>query len=434
MSGRNSIIRTLPAPVGNSILIEENQSVSDIISTIVYAHKKNAPFYDKIAARFAGATLEDTCENIFDFCKQNIPHETETEDLQTVKSPQRILKDSSDGIGHDCKHYASFSGGVLDALRRQGKKISWCYRFASYRLFDSIPGHVFVVVKNRGKEIWIDPVLDYFDERRSPTFSIDKNVMSQVGAASMGSVLGAGRGDNSTAATLKTIGGTICAVAPTVAACIPVGTVVAAVAEIVGFAATFLGGIFASKYAYSSQVDWLCVYYQRLVLGDPNAKGDHITTGLNEQYVPAAQMWFGAVGGVPIWDMLRYHALAGTDPNSDAKLNNTVAQRVAAYQAFGSVEAAVPYAAVENAVNIFSSLNDQPGVGGWANLPPANIVLQQEGLTAEQAIQQAAPVLTGSNPGALPTTTIWTTIEGSPYMVPLLIGGAALLLIASNKK
>ena len=280
MSGRNSIIRTLPAPVGNSILIEENQSVSDIISTIVYAHKKNAPFYDKIAARFSGATLEDTCENIFDFCKANIPQETESEDVQTVKSPQRILKDSSDGIGHDCKHFASFAGGILDALRRQGQKISWCYRFASYRLFDSIPGHVFVVVKNRGKEIWIDPVLDYFDERRSPTFSIDKNIQSPIGAASIGAVLGAGRGDNSTAATLKTIGGTICAVAPTVAACIPVGTVVAAVAEIVGFAATFLGGIFASKYAYSSQVDWLCVYYQRLVLGDPNAKGDHITTGL----------------------------------------------------------------------------------------------------------------------------------------------------------
>jgi hypothetical protein len=433
MPGRNQIISSLPNPVGNSIVLEESQSVTDIMSAMIYMHKKNAPYYDKISLKFLGATILDTCENLFDFCKQNIPNETETEDLQTVKSPQRILSDASAGYGHDCKHFASFIGGVLDSLRRKGKNISWCYRFASYKIFDTTPGHVFVVVKNRGQEIWVDPVLDYLDQRKSYSYSIDKNIQSSIGCCCDNGGLGKIGADNATAATLKTIGGTICAVAPTVAACIPIGTVVAALAEVAGFALTFIGGLFQSKYAYSSQVDWLCVYYQRLVLGDANAKGDHITTGLKEEYVPAAQMWFAAVGGVPMWDMLRYHALAGTDPNSDAKLNNTVAQRAAAYQAFGSIEAAVPYAAVLNAVNIFSAMNDQPGVGGWANMPPANIVLQQEGLTAEQAVQQAAPVLTGSNPNAMPTTTIFASLDG-PYVIPFLIGGAVLLLMATNQK
>ena len=433
MPGRNQIISSLPKPKGNTIIIEEDQTVNDIISAILFMHKKNEIYYDQFSLKFVGANLYDTCENIFDFLKTSVPNVTEDADLQTVKNPQRILSDAKAGYGHDCKHFASFAGGVLDSLRRKGKNINWCYRFASYKFLDSDPGHVFVVVKTKSGEIWIDPVLDYFDEKKPYSFSIDRVVQSSIGC-DCDKKIGKIGADNKTAATLKTIGGTICAVAPTVAACIPIGTVVAALAEVAGFALTFIGGLFQSKYAYSSQVDWLCVYYQRLVLGDPNAKGDHITTGLNEAYVPAAQMWFAAVGGVPIWDMLRYHALAGTDPNSDGKLNNSVAQRVAAYQAFGDIERAVPVSAIEQAVAIFSVLNDQPGVGGWANLPPANIVLQQEGLTAEQAILQAAPVLNGTNPNALPTTTLWTSIDGSPYLIPLLIGGAALLLIAMNKK
>jgi hypothetical protein len=435
MQSRATIISKLPTAKGNTIIVEENQSVRDIMATIVYMHKKNEQFYDRICSSFLGPTLIDTCENLWDFCKQNIPYEVETEDLQTVKSPQRILSGSG-----DCKHYASFIGGCLDGLRRKGQPIAWVYRFAGYKLFDSTPGHVFVVVKTRGKELWIDPVLDSFNEKKKYNFAIDKSVQSSLGRVGCacdsvsGKALVSGTigADNKTAATLETVGGTICAVGGTIAACIPAGTVVAAVIEIVGFATSFIGKLFQSKYAYTSQVDWLCVFYQRLVLGDPNAKGNHITTGLKEQYVPSAQLWFATVLGVPCWDMLRYHALRGTDPNSDANLNKTTDEKIAAYQAFGSIEASVPQSALVTAVSIAATLDDTVGVGGWANFPPANIVLQAEGLTSEQVVQQAEGVLTGAAPNSLPTTTVYTSLGGA-YTIPLLIGGAALLLIATNK-
>lgn len=435
MPARNTIINRLPAPVNNSVIIEENQTVADIMSTMVYMHNKNERYYDKICSIFLGPTIQDTCENLWDFCKANIPYEVETENLQTVKSPQRILKDAGEGFGHDCKHYASFIGGVLDGLRRKGEKISWVYRFAGYKLFDTSPGHVFVVVKTKGREIWIDPVLDYFDEKKKYQFAVDKNIMSSLGCCddSLGSVgaVVSGR-DNATAATLQTIGGTICAVGGTIAMCIPAGTVVAAVIEVVGFATSFIGKLFQSKYQYTTQVDWLCTFYQRLVLGDPNAHGNHISTGLKEQYVPAAQLWFATVLGVPCWDMLRYHALRGTDQNKDTNLNWTINQKIAAYRAFGSIEANVPEAAVITACNIATTLDDSVGVGGWANFPPANIVLQKEGVTAEQVVQQAEGVLTGSAPNSLPTTTVYTSLGGE-MMIPLLIGAGTLLLIATNK-
>lgn len=432
MPSRSSIISKLPAPSNNSIIVEENQTVSDIMSTMVYMHKKNEKYYDKICTIFLGNTLRDTCENLWDFCKQNIPYEVETEDLQTVKNPQRILRDARSGIGHDCKHYASFIGGVLDGLRRKGQKINWLYRFAGYRIFDTSPGHVFVVVKTSNDEIWIDPVLDSFDEKKTYSFAVDRKVQSSLGRIGCcdGSKIGA---DNSTARTMETIGGTICAVGGSVAALIPAGTVVAAVIEIVGFATSFIGKLFQSKYAYTTQVDWLCVFYQRLVLADPNAKGNHITTGLKEQYVPAAQLWFALVLGVPCWDMLRYHALRGTDSTSDKPWSDqSIANRSQAYKNFGTIEANVPDAAITAACNIATTLDDTVGVGGWTNFPPANIVLQQEGVTAQQAVQQAEGVLTGAAPTALPTTTVYTTLGGE-LMVPLLIGAGTLLLIATNK-
>jgi hypothetical protein len=431
MASRSTIISKLPAPKGNSIIVEENQTVSDIMSTMVYMHKKNEPFYDKICSAFLGSTVDATCENLWDFCKQNIPYDVETESLQTIKTPQRILRDAKNGIGHDCKHYASFIGGCLDGLRRKGAKINWLYRFAGYGIFDTTPGHVFVVVKDGKDEIWVDPVLDSYNEKKRYSFAIDRKVQSALGR--VGCCDGTIGADNATAATMETIGGTICAVGGTVAALIPAGTVVAAVIEIVGFATSFIGKLFQSKYLYNTQVDWLCVFYQRLVLGDPNAKGNHITTGLNEAYVPASQLWFALVLGVPCWDMLRYHALRGTDSTSDKPwADQSIANRMQAYKNFGSIESNVPDAAITTACNIATTLDDTVGVGGWANFPPANIVLQQEGLTAQDAVRQAAGVLTGSDPQSLPTTTVYTSLGGD-LMIPLLIGAGTLLLIASNK-
>jgi hypothetical protein len=66
--------------------------------------------------------------------------------------------------------------GVLDSLKRKGlinNKIY--YRFASYRLLDEIPHHVFAVIQDKnGNEFFIDPVLSTFNERKTYYHKIDK--------------------------------------------------------------------------------------------------------------------------------------------------------------------------------------------------------------------------------------------------------------------
>jgi hypothetical protein len=129
------------------------------------AHNYFAPDYDTIADYFDCGNIDDTAALLFDFCKANVKYKIESQHHQTTKSPAAIL---STGEG-DCKHYAGFIGGVLDAIERQtGNPLNWYYRFASYDMFDSTPQHVFVVVKDEDGELWIDPVLSELDQRLEP--------------------------------------------------------------------------------------------------------------------------------------------------------------------------------------------------------------------------------------------------------------------------
>jgi len=51
-------------------------------------------------------------------------------------------------------------------LNEEGYYFPFAYRFASYNAFSKMFGHVFIVVyPNTKHEIWIDPVLESFDDR-----------------------------------------------------------------------------------------------------------------------------------------------------------------------------------------------------------------------------------------------------------------------------
>lgn len=134
-------------------LVKKNQSVNDIIIEILSAHEDFSRQYDQICRYFWKGSVKGTADFIFDFLKKNIKYKIEPEERQSVQSPAAILNNAEG----DCKHYASFAAGILDALRRTGKKIDWRYCFASYSLIDRDPEHIFVKVKGAGRDIWIDP-------------------------------------------------------------------------------------------------------------------------------------------------------------------------------------------------------------------------------------------------------------------------------------
>lgn len=162
----------------SEIKLVDEQTTGDIIDAITNAHHKYAPEYKKIALFFRGSTKKQTGKKLFDFLKSNVKYRIEPADKQTVKSPSAIL---AEGEG-DCKHYSSFIGGVLSQLG-----IPFAYRFASYKFFDKTPGHVFVVISpGTQNEIWVDPVLSSYDFKKPYTYAKDKKMaiysVSGIGA------------------------------------------------------------------------------------------------------------------------------------------------------------------------------------------------------------------------------------------------------------
>lgn len=156
-------------PFGNrhKMLVSE-QSTSDIIQAILKAHKEHAKDYAKIASNFNAPTRREIGQKIFNFLKNNVQYRIESSSKQTVKSPAAIL---AQGYG-DCKHYSLFAGGVLENLG-----VPFAYRFASYKIYDKSPQHVFVVINpNKDNEIWLDPVLPSYDQKKPYTHAIDKKM------------------------------------------------------------------------------------------------------------------------------------------------------------------------------------------------------------------------------------------------------------------
>lgn len=157
----NDLLRALPGLQNRNILIKEKQQVNDIIKEVLEAHENFKSDYDLILPYFYNRNVEYFLKNIFDCCKANIKYEVESENAQSTKSP-RVFLTSAKG---DCKHYAGFIGGLLDAYNRTGERVKWFYRFAAYSFFDETPSHVFIVVETPAESFWVDPVLSSFNQR-----------------------------------------------------------------------------------------------------------------------------------------------------------------------------------------------------------------------------------------------------------------------------
>jgi len=170
---KNLLLGRLKPFGGNSKMLVRDQQVPDIISAMLSAHKMYASEYDKISQDFYSGDGVQTAKKLFEFLKKNIRYKIESDKAQRIMSPGAILS-----LGkNDCKNYALFIMGVLDSLKRKGlinNKIY--YRFASYRLLDEIPHHVFAVIQDhQGNEFFIDPVLSKFNERKTYYHKIDKS-------------------------------------------------------------------------------------------------------------------------------------------------------------------------------------------------------------------------------------------------------------------
>jgi len=154
----------------------KNQSTNDIINQVLDQHIQNSKEAKKIAYLFDGGNLYETSKNIWNFLKYQIPYKVEPSDKQTTKTLSRMLFDAIHGKGNDCKHYAGFTGAILDAL---GYK-NWRYRFAGYSKFINVPTHVYCYGKDDNGIIYIDAVINGFDLEKPYVLNIDKKINSNM--------------------------------------------------------------------------------------------------------------------------------------------------------------------------------------------------------------------------------------------------------------
>ena len=175
MISKNAVLQKL-APFTNfkKVLIDD-QNTSDIIQGILDNHDNYQDEYDKISEMFIGDNEVETARNVFNFLKQNVPYYIEPIEKQTLRSPSAILSMKQ---GADCKSYASFINGIMNSLNSKGIfRVPLAYRFASYRYDTKEPQHVFAVLYPGTKnEVWVDPVLAKFDQRKEPVFIKDKKI------------------------------------------------------------------------------------------------------------------------------------------------------------------------------------------------------------------------------------------------------------------
>lgn len=478
---KGTLLRVLPVYRNDQTVLVEKQNVKDIMKGVIYAHDVFKPDYDQIAKFFTGGSVRDICERIWDFCKRNIPYNIESDKLQSVRSPSAILAMIGGG---DCKNYAQFAGGVLDAINRlTGSRIKWFYRFASYEIFDSTPEHVFVVVNDNGTEIWIDPVLKSFDSRRPyPMYHIDKSANKNTMALVMikgvpkvqkvsgtngftnvnivkrsfpvalsgvscicppdikrrvGAPIQASAAEHSStgAGKIEVVGSALVTVGIGLEAIPGVGTVAGAIVAAVGGVVALAGKLFGSNWHSNNEVRWMIQFYQYYVLGQGNVTSDN---KVNEAYLQDALNWFYAVLGVPVYDRNTVCILASVYSANGKSSGTSIPEAAAGYLAYPQIKLLAAgltldqaYAGATNARQLkwysdAAQAKPMPA-GSWAGLPVA------PQLVAAQASDSSMNSVATQSAMAVPATTgntVTDFVSQNPLLVAVLV--AAGIYVATE--
>ena len=152
------ILARLPPYRDEWELLKSHQYVPDIIKEVTAAHRLFANYYDRFSDLFFNRSALQVADDLYDFCKKYLRYNEESEGMQTSALPTGIIERGYiTGPGVDCKHYALFCAGVIGSLNRL---YNCCFDAVFYFVGygkASEPYHVFVCMKDKEADIWIDP-------------------------------------------------------------------------------------------------------------------------------------------------------------------------------------------------------------------------------------------------------------------------------------
>lgn len=171
MITRAQVLALMPAADGKTTLNSKDVINSDIIKQLHINSARAREITAKAAPLFKGASIEQTCKNIWDFLKREIKYSKDGIN-QNIKLPNRFILDGSG----DCKSYSLFTQSILSNLG-----IKNAYRYTSYSSVDPTPQHVYNIALNNpisgntktDKVIVIDGVWNKFNYQKKFTFKKD---------------------------------------------------------------------------------------------------------------------------------------------------------------------------------------------------------------------------------------------------------------------
>lgn len=169
-----------PRPSFSDPYLSYAGTVHDTLSFMGDIIKKTLSDTKRIAPILRGATLQQTCNNIFNFVFNHIQYKPDNPKEEELRRPSRTWHDRKTGADCDC--YSIFIGSILSNL-----KIPFALRMVKIKN-RSYFQHVYVVVPKDGKQFSlssrysyfvIDPVLNTFDEEHPFTGKKD-NFMQPI--------------------------------------------------------------------------------------------------------------------------------------------------------------------------------------------------------------------------------------------------------------
>jgi hypothetical protein len=137
----------------------DNKDIRDLLEKLVPEATKQMKDF---AQKFRGRTETETCQNIFNFIKNNFVYVAD-QDEQIIKLPSALLRKR---VG-DCKSYSLFTASILSNLG-----IPYHFVYASYN-DNPIPHHVYVETENGCK---IDVVYGKFNQEKKAKYKYKKNM------------------------------------------------------------------------------------------------------------------------------------------------------------------------------------------------------------------------------------------------------------------
>ncbi|MEO6305874.1 MAG: hypothetical protein ABIP51_22195, partial [Bacteroidia bacterium] len=161
----------IPAPTWTEVVVIRSGSVINTVNEMRKIIKQYHWQAAKVAPLMKGATLQETCENIWNFLFYHINYNEDTPGKEELRTFARTWAERQTGV--DCDDFTIAAGSLLYCLN-----IPFYIRIARYA-GKSYFQHVYDTIPSKDKEyIIIDGVLDEYDAEKPPAEFKDFLVMN----------------------------------------------------------------------------------------------------------------------------------------------------------------------------------------------------------------------------------------------------------------